>query len=117
MTLEKAQEAIKSGNGLTIAVHGNAERIAEYYQARKVIEEALGFFQELESVGITMSVIQAYKAFEDEMVRDGVTFDQILKLKDIVRGMTCETCRDEKTCAICDNFNIRYCSDWSRKEG
>lgn len=117
MTLQEAQEKIKTGNGLTIIVEGEAGRIAEYYEARRVIEKAVQFFQELEEAGITMEVIRNYKAFEDECIRDGVTFQQILQLKDILKGMTCETCRDEKTCSICANFNIRYCSDWSRKEG
>lgn len=115
MTLQEALEAIKPGNGLNITVEGEAGRIADYYEARKVIEKAVGFFQELEQFGITIPIIQAYKAFEDECIRDGVTFDQILTLKDIVKGMTCENCRDEKTCAICDNFNIKYCSDMRRK--
>lgn len=114
MTINEALEAIKPGNGLNITVDGEAERIAEHYEARKVIEETLYLFQKLEEAGITMGVIMNYKTFEDECIRDDVTLTQILTLKDIVRGMTCNTCRDKKTCAIFDNFNIRYCSDWNR---
>ena len=64
--------------------------------------------------GLSPDVCMNFKKFEDECIYDGVTFKQILTLKDIVKGMTCETCRDEKICAICENSNIRYCSEWNR---
>ena len=72
---------------------------------------------EYEDTGLTPDVIQNYKAFEDECILDGVQFKEILILKDILKGMTCETCRDHGKCAIEDNFNIKYCSDWERKDG
>ena len=58
----------------------------------------------------------SYKAFEDECIRDDITFADVLKLKDILKSMTCENCRNKGKCAIYDNFNIKYCSDFERVE-
>lgn len=30
------------------------------------------------------------------------------------KAIHCETCANKKCCAIHDNFNIRYCSDWQQ---
>ena len=84
----------KLANGITTVI----TRLAEY-----------------EDTGLTPEVCMNFKLFEDECIRDGVQFKDILRLKDILKGMTCETCRNHGKCAIEDNFNIKYCSDWEKE--
>ena len=79
--------------------------------------DVLEYLEKLKAKGMTPEVLKNYEAFEDECIREGVTFKHILALKEIVKGMTCDTCRSKGMCAIFDNFNIRYCSDWEGKEG
>lgn len=98
------------------------DRLTEYHGNVAVIKgkrfgEAAAKLAEYEATGLTPIICKTYKAFEDECIRDGVQFKDILRLKDILKGMTCETCRDHGKCDIEDNFNIKYCSDWERKDG
>ena len=81
------------------------------------MQSAIKRLAEYEDTGLTPEVCMNFKLFEDECIRDGVQFKDILRLKDILKGMTCETCRNHGKCAIEDNFNIKYCSDWERKDG
>lgn len=69
---------------------------------------------EYEDTGLTPEECMNYKAFKDACIRDGIELKDILRLKDILKGMTCETCRNYGKCAIEDNFNIKYCSDWEK---
>lgn len=102
------------------------ERLTEYIDEQAIPRMSLrknGYkkctnkLAKYEDTGLTPEECMNYKQFEDECIRDGVQFKDILKLKDILKGMTCETCRDHGKCAIYDNFNIKYCSDWVRKDG
>ena len=34
-----------------------------------------------------------------------------------LRNISCDTCRNKGKCAIYDNFNIKFCSDWEEKVG
>ena len=72
---------------------------------------------EYEDTGLTPEVCMNFKTFEDACIRDGVQFTDILRLKDILKGMTCETCRNTGMCAIELEYPIKYCSDWERKDG
>lgn len=101
------------------------ERLTEYIDEQAIPrmdlrrnghKRCMNRLAEYEDTGLTPDVIQNYKAFEDECILDGVQFTDILRLKDILKGMTCETCRNHGKCAIEDNFNIKYCSDWEKKD-
>lgn len=92
--------------------HGNVAVIKN-----KNFGEAAAKLALYEDTGLSPNDCMNYKIFEDECIYDGVTFKDVLRLKDILKGMTCETCRDHGKCAIEDNFNIKYCSDWRKKYG
>lgn len=81
-----------------------------------VILEFLKELKKYRCTGLDPETCHNYRVFENECIRDNTTFKQILTLKDIVKGMTCDTCRNKGKCAINDNFNIRYCSDWEKGE-
>lgn len=51
----------------------------------------------------------------DACIRDGIELNDILRLKDVLKGMTCKTCCDHGMCAIEDIFHIKYCSGWENK--
>ena len=34
---------------------------------------------------------------------------------DVECAVSCDTCRNKGKCAIYDNFNIQFCSDWEEK--
>jgi hypothetical protein len=34
-----------------------------------------------------------------------------------LQNISCENCRNKGKCAICDNFNIQFCSDWEESVG
>lgn len=70
---------------------------------------------EYENTELTPEECMNYKAFKDACIRDGIELKDILRLKDVLKGMTCKTCRNHGKCAIEDNFNIKYCSDWDGK--
>ena len=79
-----------------------------------IILELLKELKEYRDIGLHPEVCRNFKIFEDECIRDGITFIQIITLKNILKGMTCGTCRNKGKCAIFDNFNIKYCSDWEK---
>ena len=81
------------------------------------MQDVIKKLAEYEDTGLTPIICKTYKEFEDECIRDGVQFKDVLRLKDILNGMTCETYRSHGKCAIESNFNIKYCSDWERKDG
>lgn len=89
--------------------------IALFYRNLWAMADLRERLKAYEDTGLTPKVCMNYKIFEDECICDGVQFKDVLTLKDILMGMTCETCRNTGKCAIEDNFNIKYCSDWERK--
>ena len=92
-------------NGYVICEHKKSEcNDSCMYGRCEWNKKALLRLKEYEDTGLTPNVIQNYKAFEKD----------ILTLKDILKGMTCETCRNHGKCVIEDNFNIKYCSDWEK---
>ena len=71
---------------------------------------------EYEDTGLTPKECMNYKIFEDECICDGVQFKDILRLKDMLKGMTCETCRNTGMCSIELDYGVKYCSDWEKKD-
>ena len=80
-------------------------------------EEAI---QELDSRKLTMSMcidiescIRANKAIE--LAISALEENDKLKAEiEQLKSRTCQSCVNKGKCAIFDNFNIDYCSDWEK---
>lgn len=85
------------------------------YGTCKWNKEALLKLKEYEDTELEPDVCKNYKLFEDECISEGITFKDILRIKDILKGMTCETCRNTGMCSIELDYGVKYCSDWEKK--
>lgn len=85
------------------------------YEEEEILKEIIKDLDELQKYRELGSLKEFETAKQTVENYASILKNDIRDLAEQINDRDCSKCRNKGTCAIYDNFNIHYCSDWEKK--